>query len=78
MKATTVKQTSCWNCKSTMTFYGHAGLYDFFKCPACGVESAELKDTGDRIATEKPDTPRLAFPGSISGDRWGRQGNAQG
>lgn len=69
-KVTTI---SCWNCSGVMTFYGHAGLYDFFRCQQCGVEKAEYEpQTADRVAPEKPDTPP-AFRGSLSGDDRGER-----
>lgn len=67
MKAPALKQLPCWNCNGTMIFYGHAGLYDFYQCPKCGVEQAVWKEdetiTGPRIATEKQSSPRSAWPG---------------
>lgn len=76
MKAPALKQLPCWNCNGTMVFYGHAGLYDFYQCPKCGVEQAAWKEderiAGDRIATEKQGSPRPAFPGHKSRGNEGR------
>lgn len=71
-----LKEIPCWNCRASMAYYGSAGYFDFYQCPKCKVEKAVLKEdetiAGDRIATEKQDTPRSALPGHKSRGNEGR------
>jgi len=66
---------SCWNCNREMIYVGHAGYYDFYRCPVCKAEHAKYEPiaAGDSDSNAiRPDTPQ-AFPGSdIRGTQgWG-------
>lgn len=69
-KVTTIP---CWNCNGVMTFYGHAGLYDFYRCQQCGVEKAEYEpQTEDRDCNPTRPEPRRPSSAPPIGDRGGR------